>query len=130
MNIYVGNMNFNLGNEDLFNLFSQFGQVTTAKIIMDRETGRSKGFGFVEMENDEEALKAIASLNESDVQGRKLIVNEARPQDKSGGGGGGFKKRSFGGGGGYNKGGGGYNKGGGGGYNRGNGGSRDRFNEY
>lgn len=130
MNIYVGNMNFNLVNEDLFNLFSQFGQVTTAKIIMDRETGRSKGFGFVEMENDEEALKAIASLNESDVQGRKLIVNEARPQDKSGGGGGGFKKRSFGGGGGYNKGGGGYNKGGGGGYNRGNGGSRDRFNEY
>ncbi len=113
MNIYVGNMNFNLSNEDLFNLFAQFGQVTTAKIINDRETGRSKGFGFVEMENDEEALKAIAS------------------QDKSGGGGG-FKKRSFGGGGGgYNKGGGGYNKGGGGGYNRGNGGgSRDRFNEY
>lgn len=131
MNIYVGNMNFNLSNEDLFNLFAQFGQVTSAKIINDRETGRSKGFGFVEMENDEEALKAIASLNESEVQGRKLIVNEARPQDKSGGGGG-FKKRSFGGGGGgYNKGGGGYNKGGGGGYNRGNGGgSRDRFNEY
>jgi RNA recognition motif-containing protein len=133
MNIYVGNMNFNLGNEDLFNLFAQFGQVTSAKIIMDRESGRSKGFGFVEMENDEEALKAIASLNESDVQGRKLIVNEARPQDKSGGGGG-FKKRSFGGGGGgYNKGGGGgYNRGGGGGYNRssGGGGGRDRFNEY
>jgi RNA recognition motif-containing protein len=134
MNIYVGNMNFNLGNEDLFNLFSQFGEVSSAKIINDKETGRSKGFGFVEMENAEDALKAIASLNESEVMGRKLIVNEARPQEKSGGGGGGFKKRSFGGsggGGGYNKGG-----GGGGGY-RGNrnsggsgGGSRDRFNEY
>lgn len=137
MNIYVGNMNFTLSNEDLFNLFSQFGEVSSAKIINDKETGRSKGFGFVEMENAEDALKAIASLNESDVQGRKLIVNEARPQEKSGGGGGGgYKKRSFGGGGG----GGGYNKGGsggGGGY-RGNrnsggnsgGGSRDRFNEY
>ena len=132
MNIYVGNMNFNLSNEDLFNLFSQFGEVSSAKIINDKETGRSKGFGFVEMENAEDALKAIASLNESDVQGRKLIVNEARPQEKSGGGGGGYKKRSFGGGGGgYNKGG-----GGGGGYrgNRnssgGGGGSRDRFNEY
>jgi len=133
MNIYVGNMNFNLSNEDLFNLFSQFGEVSSAKIINDKETGRSKGFGFVEMENAEDALKAIASLNESDVQGRKLIVNEARPQEKSGGGGGGYKKRSFGGGGG-----GGYNKGGGGGGGyRGNrnsggggGGSRDRFNEY
>ena len=87
MNIYVGNMNFNLGNEDLFNLFSQFGEVSSAKIINDKETGRSKGFGFVEMENAEDALKAIASLNESEVQGRKLIVNEARPQEKSGGGG-------------------------------------------
>jgi RNA recognition motif-containing protein len=129
MNIYVGNMNFNLGNEDLFNLFSQFGEVTSAKIINDKDSGRSKGFGFVEMENSEDALKAIASLNESEVMGRKLIVNEARPQEKSGGGGGGFKKRSFGGGGGggYNKGG-----GGGGGYkgNRGSGGGRDRFNEY
>lgn len=130
MNIYVGNMNFNLGNEDLFNLFSQFGEVTSAKIINDKDSGRSKGFGFVEMENSEDALKAIASLNESEVMGRKLIVNEARPQEKSGGGGGGFKKRSFGGGGG----GGGYNKGGGGGGgykgNRGGGGGRDRFNEY
>jgi RNA recognition motif-containing protein len=122
MNIYVGNMNFNLKNEDLFNLFAQFGEVASAKIINDRETGRSKGFGFVEMDNAEEALKAIASLNESEVMGRKLIVNEARPQDKSGGGGGGFKKRSFGG----NGGGGGYRGG-----SRGNGGGgRDRFNEY
>jgi len=106
MNIYVGNMNFNLKNEDLFNLFSQFGTVSTAKIIMDRETGRSKGFGFVE----------------SDVMGRKLIVNEARPNDRQGGGGqggGGFRKRPYGGGG----------QGGGGGFRpRGNGG--DRFGDY
>jgi RNA recognition motif-containing protein len=121
MNIYVGNMNFNLGNDDLYNLFSQFGTVTSAKIINDKVTGRSKGFGFVEMENEEDARKAISNLNESEVMGRKLVVNEARPQDsKPGGGGGGFKKRSFGGG------------GGGGGFrgNGGNRGSRDRFNEY
>ena len=110
MNIYVGNMNFNMGNDDLFNLFSQYGTVTTAKIINDKVTGRSKGFGFVEMENDDEAKQAISSLNENEIQGRKLIVNEARPQEpRSGGGsggGGGFKKRNFGsggGGGGYNK---------------------------
>lgn len=121
MNIYVGNMNFNLGNDDLYNLFSQFGTVTSAKIINDKVTGRSKGFGFVEMENDEDARKAISQLNESEVQGRKLIVNEARPQEsRPGGGGGGYR-----GGGGGNKGG--YRGGGGG--NRG-GGSRDRFNEY
>ncbi len=108
MNIYVGNMNFNMGNDDLFNLFSQYGAVTTAKIINDKVTGRSKGFGFVEMENDDEARQAISSLNENEIQGRKLIVNEARPQEPrsgGGGGGGGFKKRNFGGGGG-----GGYNK--------------------
>ena len=99
-------MNFNLSNDDLFNLFSQFGAVTSAKIINDKVTARSKGFGFVEMENDEEGRKAISSLNESEVQGRKLIVNEARPQEPrsgGGGGGGGYKKRSFGDGGGYNK---------------------------
>jgi RNA recognition motif-containing protein len=123
MNIYVGNMNFNLKNEDLFNLFSQFGTVSTAKIIMDRETGRSKGFGFVEMDDEEEGRKAIASLNESEVMGRKLIVNEARPNDRQGGGGqgggGGFRKRPYGGGG----------QGGGGGFRpRGNGG--DRFGDY
>jgi RNA recognition motif-containing protein len=123
MNIYVGNMNFNLKNEDLFNLFSQFGTVSTAKIIMDRETGRSKGFGFVEMDDEEEGRKAIASLNESDVMGRKLIVNEARPNERQGGGGqgggGGFRRRPYSGGG----------QGGGGGFRpRGNGG--DRFGDY
>ncbi len=91
MNIYVGNMHFSLTNEDVNNLFSQFGSVTSAKIINDKVTGRSKGFGFVEMENDEDARKAIAGLNESEVMGRKLIVNEARPQEqRSGGGGGGI----------------------------------------
>jgi RNA recognition motif-containing protein len=124
MNIYVGNMNFNLGNDDLFNLFSQFGTVTSAKIINDKVTGRSKGFGFVEMENDDDARKAISSLNESEVQGRKLIVNEARPQEPRSGGGGGYR----GGGGGGNRSGGGYRSGGGGG-NR-SGGGRDRFNEF
>ena len=123
MNIYVGNMNFNLKNEDLFNLFAQFGTVSTAKIIMDRETGRSKGFGFVEMDDEEEGRKAISSLNESEVMGRKLIVNEARPNDRQGGGGqgggGGFRRRPYGGGG----------QGGGGGFRpRGNGG--DRFGDY
>jgi RNA recognition motif-containing protein len=124
MNIYVGNMNFNLGNDDLFNLFSQFGTVTSAKIINDKVTGRSKGFGFVEMENDDDARTAISSLNESEVQGRKLIVNEARPQEPRSGGGGGYR----GGGGGGNRSGGGYRSGGGGG-NR-SGGGRDRFNEF
>jgi RNA recognition motif-containing protein len=124
MNIYVGNINFQLRNEDLFNLFAQFGEVSSAKIINDRETGRSKGFGFVEMENNEDALKAISNLNEFEVMGRRLIVNEAKPQDRSAGprpgGGGGFRSRNFGGGGG-----GGYRSGnrGGGGY--GNGGGRD-----
>jgi len=126
MNIYVGNMHFNLSNEDLFNLFAQFGEVSSAKIINDKVTGRSKGFGFVEMESDEQGQKAIAGLNDSEVMGRKLIVNEARPQQKSGGGGG-FKRGGFGGGGG-----GGYNKGGGGGgyRDRDRGNRRDRFNEY
>jgi len=126
MNIYVGNMNFDLGNDDLYNLFSQFGTVTTAKIINDKVTGRSKGFGFVEMENDDDARKAISSLNESEVKGRKLIVNEARPQEqRSGGGGGGYRGGSSGG----NRGGGGGGYRGGSGGNR-SGGSRDRFNEF
>jgi len=126
MNIYVGNMHFSLTNDDVFNLFTQFGSVVSAKIINDKETGRSKGFGFVEMENDAEGKAAIASLNESEVMGRKLIVNEARPQEQrssfGGNGGGGYKKREFGGGGGFrggNSGGGNYNKG-----------KSDRFNEY
>ena len=104
-------------DEDLSNLFTQFGTVTSAKILKDKMNGRSKGFGFVEMDDAEAAKTAIASLNESEIQGRKLIVNESQPRTE-GEGGGGFKKRSFGGGSG---GGGGYKKSGGGGYGGGGG---------
>jgi RNA recognition motif-containing protein len=108
-------------NEDLAALFQQYGSVSSAKILTDKFTGRSKGFGFVEMENADEANAAISALNDSEIQGRKIVVNEAQPKPE---GGGGFKKRSFGGGGGGgfrrggSGGGGGYNRGGGGGYNR------------
>ena len=125
-------------DEDLSNLFTQYGSVTSAKILKDKMNGRSKGFGFVEMEDDEAAKAAIAGLNETEVQGRKLIVNESQPRPEGGsaGGGGGFKKRSFGGGGGGSRGGyggGGGNRSGGGGYGGGGGrsggyggGGRDR----
>ena len=132
MNIYVGNLSWGLKDQDLANLFAPFGQVTSAKIVTDKFTQRSKGFGFVEMANDAEAQAAIAQLNGSEIEGRNLVVNESRPKQE-GGGGGGFKKRSFGsggGGGGFKKGGGGggYNKGGGGGgYNRDRGGYRDEY---
>jgi RNA recognition motif-containing protein len=130
MNIYVGNLSWGLKDQDLANLFTPYGEVSSAKIVMDKFTQRSKGFGFVEMPNDEQAQAAIAQLNGSEVEGRNLVVNESRPKEDNGGGG--FKKRSFGGGGGgggYKKGGGGGygggggSRGGGGGYNRGNGGS-------
>lgn len=138
MNIYVGNLSWNLKDQDLTDLFTPYGEVTTAKIVIDKFTQRSKGFGFVEMPNDEQAQAAIAQLNGSEVDGRNLVVNESRPKEGSGGagGGGGFKKRSFGGGGGggFNRGGsgggGGFKKGGnGGGYgNRGGGGGyRDNY---
>src|SRR5437762_1914136 len=124
MNIYVGNLSWGLKDQDLANLFAPFGQVTSAKIVTDKFTQRSKGFGFVEMATDAEAQAAIAQLNGSEIEGRNLVVNESRPKQEGGSGGsGGFKKRSFGGGGGgggFKKGGGGgggYNKGGGGGYN-------------
>src|SRR5687767_1303650 len=124
MNIYVGNLSWNLKDQDLSNLFASHGEVISAKIVNDKFTNRSKGFGFVEMANDDQAQAAIAALNGTEVDGRNIVVNESRPkQEGSGGGGGGFKKRSFGsggGGGGFKKGGsgggGGYNKGGGGGY--------------
>jgi RNA recognition motif-containing protein len=118
MNIYVGNLSWQMTDEELRTLFEQYGSVTSAKIVKDKTSGRSKGFGFVEMPEDSEAQNALTSLYESEVLGRKIIVNEAQPKPQ-GGGGGGFKKRSFGGGGGgggYKKGG--YNRGGGGGYNR------------
>lgn len=130
MNIYVGNLSWGLKDQDLANLFTPFGEVASAKIVMDKFTQRSKGFGFVEMPNDEQAQAAIAQLNGSEIEGRNLVVNESRPKEE--GGGGGFKKRSFGGGGGgYKKGGGGgggYRGGGGGGYRGGGGGGfRDNY---
>lgn len=125
MNIYVGNLSWNLTDQDLSNLFTPFGEVASAKIVNDKFTQRSKGFGFVEMPNDNEAQAAIAQLNGSEVDGRNLVVNESRPKE-GGSGGGGFKKKSFGnggGGGGYKKGGG---FGGGGGSRGGNGGGYNR----
>ena len=117
MNIYVGNLSWNLKDQDLQNLFSQYGEVTSAKIVLDKFTNRSKGFGFVEMANDDEAKAAIEALNGTEVDSRSIVVNESRPKE-GGSGGGGFKKRSFGTGGS----GGGYKKGGSGGYRGGNGG--------
>src|SRR5436190_13158883 len=111
MNIYVGNLSWNLKDQDLANLFATHGEVASAKIVTDKFTNRSKGFGFVEMPNDEQAQAAIAALNGTEVDGRSIVANESRPKPEGGGGGGGFKKRSFGGGGG----GGGFKKGGGGG---------------
>jgi len=125
MNIYVGNLSWTLTDQDLSNLFTPFGEVASAKIVNDKFTQRSKGFGFVEMPNDNEAQAAIAQLNGSEVDGRNLVVNESRPKE-GGSGGGGFKKKSFGnggGGGGYKKGGG---FGGGGGSRGGNGGGYNR----
>ena len=125
MNIYVGNLSWSMTDDDLSNLFTQYGTVTSAKILKEKNTGRSKGFGFVEMEDDEAAKTAIATLNESEVQGRKLIVNESQPRPEGGGykksGGGGYGGGGRSGGGGYGSGGGGgYKKSGGGGYGGGN----------
>ena len=125
MNIYVGNLSWNLKDQDLSTLFATYGEVGSAKIVTDKFTNRSKGFGFVEMPNDDQAQAAIAALNGSEVDGRNIVVNESRPKPE-GGGGGGFKKRSFGSGGG----GGGYKGGGGGGYNRDRGGSGGFNNDY
>jgi RNA recognition motif-containing protein len=122
MNIYVGNLSWSMTDDDLSNLFSQYGTVSSAKILKEKNTGRSKGFGFVEMEDEEAAKTAIATLNESEVQGRKLIVNESQPRPEGSGykksGGGGYGGgRSGGGYGGGRSGGGGYGGGrSGGGY--------------
>jgi len=104
MNIYVGNLPYSISNEELANVFAQYGEVATARIVMDRESGRSKGFGFVEMNNSDEANAAIEALNGSDLGGRKAVVNEARPREprafsgeRSGGFGGG-NRGGFGGG--------------------------------
>jgi RNA recognition motif-containing protein len=96
--LYVGNLSYNTGKEELERMFSAYGTVASAQVIMDRETGRSKGFGFVEMGTDEEAQAAIAGLNDKSVDGRNLKVNEARPPESRGTGGGG--RGGYGGGGG------------------------------
>jgi len=142
--LYVGNLAYSVRDEDLQQAFAQFGTVSSAKVMMDRDTGRSKGFGFVEMGSDAEAQSAINGMNGQALDGRALVVNEARPREerpggfggggggrsgggggfgggggRSGGGGGGF---GGGGGGGYGGGGGGRSGGGGGGYGGGGGG--------
>ena len=110
--LYVGNLSYGTTGSDLEQLFGQHGTVTSAEVIADRDTGRSKGFGFVEMGSDEEAQAAIAALNGQEHDGRALTVNEARPKEnRSGGGGGG--RGGYGGGGGGGRGG--YGGGGGGG---------------
>jgi RNA recognition motif-containing protein len=105
--LYVGNLAYSVRDDSLLQAFSQFGTVTSAKVMMDRETGRSKGFGFVEMGSDPEAQAAINGMNGQPIDGRAVVVNEARPREERPGG--------FGGGGGRS-GGGGYGGGGGGGY--------------
>jgi RNA recognition motif-containing protein len=118
-NIYVGNLVWECTADDLLALFQEHGKVTRAQVITDRETGRSRGFGFVEMDNDAEAQKAIDALNGTEYNGRPLTVNEARPREERGGGGGGGRGYGGGGGGGRGYGGGGGRGGYGGGTDRG-----------
>ncbi len=113
--LYVGNLPYQVGDAELEQLFSEFGSVQSVQVIHDRDTGRSKGFGFVEMGSDQEAQAAIQSLHDQEVNGRRLTVNEAKPREPRSGGGG------YGGGGG-----GGYGGGGGGGYGGGGGGRGGR----
>ncbi|MEO8650225.1 MAG: RNA-binding protein [Acidobacteriota bacterium] len=113
MKLYVGNLSFNTSNSELEELFGQIGTVETATVVEDRDTGRSRGFGFVEMANKEDAERAIEELNGKEVDGRELKVNEAKPRENRGfgGGGGGGGRGGYGGG------------GGGGGYGGGRGGN-------
>lgn len=98
--LYVGNLVYGVTDQDLERLFSSYGTVKSAKVIKDRDSGRSKGFAFVEMSNDAEAQAAIAGLNGQENDGRALTVNEARPKEENGGGGGGGRRDFRGGGGG------------------------------
>ncbi len=127
--LYVGNLPYSVRDNDLEQAFSQFGSVTSAKVMMERDTGRSKGFGFVEMGSDAEAQAAINGMNGQPLGGRSVVVNEARPMEarppRSGGYGGGGGGYGGSGGGGYGGGGGGYG-GGGGGYGGGGGRGNDR----
>lgn len=112
-NIYVGNLSYQTDDRELEDLFAPFGDIASARVITDRETGRSKGFGFVEMPDSAQAEAAITALNDTEIDGRNLRINEARPREE--------RPRGGGGGGGY---GGGGNRGGGGGYGGGGGGNR------
>ena len=135
--LYVGNLSYNVRDDDLQQAFAQYGTVSSAKVMMDRDTGRSKGFGFVEMGSDPEAQAAINGMNGQALDGRAIVVNEARPREERPGGFGGGRfrrrrrrlwRRQLGGGGGFGGnrsgggGGGGYGGGGGGGYGGGGGG--------
>ncbi len=148
MNIFVGSLPFKIEESELQEIFEEYGEVTSVKIITDRATGRSKGFGFVEMTNEEEAKKAIEELNNAEIEGRTIVVNKAEEKKEGGRPGGGFRGGNSGGGGGFRGGsgggggfrggsaggsGGGFNKGGsGGGFNRGGGSSAggNRRSEY
>ena len=120
--LYVGNLAYSVRDDSLLQAFSQFGNVTSAKVMMDRETGRSKGFGFVEMSSDPEAQAAINGMNGQPLDGRAVVVNEARPREERPGGFGGGGGGRSGGGGGYGGGGGGGGYGGGAGGGGGGGG--------
>ncbi|WP_431260003.1 RNA recognition motif domain-containing protein [Roseateles chitinivorans] len=127
--LYVGNLAYSVRDESLQEAFAPFGTVISAKVMMDRETGRSKGFGFVEMSTDDEAQAAINGMNGQALDGRAIVVNVARPREDRPGGGGGFGGGGRSGGGGFGggggrSGGGGYGGGGGGGYGGGGGGGR------
>jgi cold-inducible RNA-binding protein len=135
--LYVGNLPYSVRDSDLEQSFGQFGTVTSAKVMMERDTGRSKGFGFVEMGSDAEALAAVEGMNGAPLGGRSLVVNEARPMEArpprtggggyGGGGGGGGGREGGGGGGGFRSPYGGGGAGGGGGRSGGGGGGRGGF---
>ncbi len=120
MNIFVAKLNYDTDSSTLQSAFEQYGQVDSVKIIMDKFTGKSKGFGFVEMPNDDEGQGAIDGLNDTEMDGRNIVVKKAEPRER--------RDNRGGGGGGYRGGGGGGNRGGGGGYdrNRGGGGGYDK----
>ena len=128
MKLYVGNLSYDTTDQDLANAFGAHGELRSAQVVMDRETGRSRGFGFVEIDDRGQAEAAMSALNGQQLQGRTLVVNEAKPRDdRGGGGGGGYGGGSRGGGGGY-----GGSRGGGGGYggNRGGGGGYSGNRQY
>ncbi|MGQ8335984.1 RNA recognition motif domain-containing protein [Sunxiuqinia sp. A32] len=103
MNIFVGNLNYNLTEDDIRDIFEEYGELNSVKVISDKFTGRSKGFGFVEMANDDEAKKAIEELNGAEVEGRNMVVNESIEKKRDSRGGGGGSRGGNRGGGGFNR---------------------------